>query len=340
MKKPFVFILMITLLGLLSFRSHLNEDQYYDCYSSAINSFKEQQFKLLTTIRSTNLSSDSDHQEIKAQLARTRMKLKEIDFWLRYLEPIVYRKINGPLPVEWETEVFEKWESPYRREGAGLTLAELYLEEAQLDKNELLWLIQASMDIMPTFFADSITPQLKTYDHFFLANRMFLLNLAAIYTTGFECPNTDNVIPEMRHMLTAVRDIYECFNQSFPATPLTKDYLDFYHQTAEFAGKQPSDFEEFDHFTFIKDYVNPLYSMNQEFIQQYSVRSRNFNDFSLNNDCRSIFDKSLARVQNSRGIYSLIEDEKTLNEIKHIGKLLFYDPILSPSYRASRGSAS
>jgi len=37
-----------------------------------------------------------------------RLKLKGIDFWLRYLDPIAYKKINGPLPVEWETEVFEK----------------------------------------------------------------------------------------------------------------------------------------------------------------------------------------------------------------------------------------
>ena len=31
----------------------------------------------------------------------------------------------------------------------------------------------------------------------------------------------------------------------------------------------------------------------------------------------------------AKGIYSLVEDEKTLSEIRRIGKLLFYDPILS-----------
>jgi cytochrome c peroxidase len=47
--------------------------------------------------------------------------MKAIDFWLRYIEPTLYKKINGPLPVEWETEVFEKYEKPYRREGDGFT---------------------------------------------------------------------------------------------------------------------------------------------------------------------------------------------------------------------------
>jgi cytochrome c peroxidase len=69
--------------------------------------------------------------------------------------------------------------------------------------------------------------------------------------------------------------------------------------------------------------------MNQQFIRSYSVLTKNYNDFTLNNDCNSIFDKSLYSPQNSKGIYSLIEDEKLLSEIKQTGRLLFYDPILS-----------
>ena len=36
--------------------------------------------------------------------------------------------------MEWETEVFEKYEAPYKREGAGLTLAEQYLGENKIIK--------------------------------------------------------------------------------------------------------------------------------------------------------------------------------------------------------------
>ena len=41
-------------------------------------------------------------------LGSARMKLKAIDPMLRYLDPISYKLVNGPLLVEWETEVFEK----------------------------------------------------------------------------------------------------------------------------------------------------------------------------------------------------------------------------------------
>ena len=137
---------------------------------------------------------------------------------MRYFEPNAYRRINGPLPVEWENEVFEKFEPPYRREGAGLSLAELSFTQKPLIKDSLIQLIKRSDLAINTFEADSITSQLNTFSHFFLANRLFLLNLAAIYTTGFECPDTNHVIPELHSMLEGTKEIYNGYNQSFPET--------------------------------------------------------------------------------------------------------------------------
>ncbi|MGZ8510357.1 MAG: cytochrome-c peroxidase [Chitinophagaceae bacterium] len=276
-----------------------------------------------------DLTSDKDRGKIKEQITISRASLKAIDFWLRYFEPIAYRKINGPLPVEWENEVFEKFEPPYRREGGGLILTELSLEEDPSNKNALLSLVDTSLVAIKTFEADSITTQLNNYDHFFLANRLYLLNLAALYTTGFECPDTNNIIPELRTMLPAIKNIYANFNINFSSTPLTKEYLDLYGQSIRFVNDQPLQFSLFDHYTFIKDFINPLFRINQQFINSYGVRSINFNDYSLDNAATSIFDKSLYNSQNTKGIFSFVDDEKTLAEIKNVGKLLFYDPILS-----------
>ena len=70
---------------------------------------------------------------------------------------------------------------------AGLTLAELYLEEAgPVSKDSLSQLIQTSLDSLVMYKKDSIMMQFGSPDHFFLANRLYLLNLAAVYTTGFE----------------------------------------------------------------------------------------------------------------------------------------------------------
>lgn len=337
MKTFLIILILAATTASLSF-SIQHKNEYFSLYNNHLSEFKNAQYDLRSVINAVDLSNKNDIEKIRDQIKKNRLKLKTIDFWLRYLEPIVYRKINGPLPVEWETEVFEKFEPPYRRTGAGLTLAELYLDETTIEKDALLRLVDTSINAIATFEADSITSQLNSYHHFFLANRLFLLNLGAIYTTGFECPDTNNIIPELRAMLPAVKKIYQDFDASFSSTPLSKEYLDLYNKTIDFVNNEPDQFSLFDHYSFIQKYINPLFRANQQFINSYEVTTINFNDYALSNEANSVFDKRLFNSQNTKGIFSLVDDETILNEIKQTGKLLFYDPILSGNNKRSCAS--
>lgn len=337
MKTFLVIFSLIAAVCCFSF-SLREPKEYKALYQQSLGDFKQQETILLTTIKTANLNDAAGKEKILQQIKICRIKLKATDFWLRYFEPVAYRKLNGPLPVEWETEVFEKFEPPYKREGAGLSIAEAYLEETDISKDSLSALIQTSLDSLQTFEADSITSQLNSHDHFFLANRLFLLNLSAIYTTGFECPDTSLVIPELASMLSAVKNIYTKFNASFPPYSLPDAYMNRYEQAIAFVNNQPQNFSLFDHFSFLKDYINPLFKLNQQFIHNYQVKTTNYNDYALNNECLSIFDKSLFLSQNTKGIFSLVEDKEILSEVKRIGKLLFYDPILSGNNNRSCAS--
>jgi cytochrome c peroxidase len=337
MKALYVILSFIITVVFFSFIER-RDDAYHQFYFGGLHEFISKETALKQTIAAANLSSKKDILIITSGIQEARLKLKNMDFWLRYFEPNAYRKINGPLPVEWENEVFEKYEKPYRREGAGLSLAEIYLSKPPVNKDSLLSLINASLESIKTFEADSITGQLNHYSHFFLANRLFLLNLASIYTTGFECPDTGRIIPELKSMLGGTKEIYDHYNRSFPEFPLSGEYLDLYQKTLAYVNHQPLQFSRFDQFGFLKDYVNPLFALNQQFINSYNVTSLNFNDYTLNNNALSIFDKSLYSSQNTKGIYAMVEDEKTLREIRYIGKLLFYDPILSGNNRRSCAS--
>jgi cytochrome c peroxidase len=106
----------------------------------------------------------------------------------------------------------------------------------------------------------------------------------------------------------------------------------------DFIAQQPSDFVQFDHFTFIKNYVNPLFKINQQLIRNYSIQSNSYNDFSLNNSAESIFDKNLYLAQDIRSIYRPVMDSISLDEIRELGKLLFYDPLLSGNNKRSCAS--
>ncbi|MES2779634.1 MAG: cytochrome c peroxidase [Bacteroidota bacterium] len=335
---PSLFFVICLITILFSFSKNEHESAYTQHFKNSILSLSQQEDKLIELIQQSDLSSETDKQRIQQQLQITRNIFKPADFWLRYLNPLSHKKINGPLPVEWETEVFEKFEKPYKREGAGFTLAFQYLEETNPDKAVLLHLVKQAKTATDGYLVDSITQELTDFHHFYFCNRLFLLNLAAIYTTGFDCPDTENLIPELRLMLTEMQITYQLFNQSFPETPLSPTYLELYEQTLQFVNHQPTSYETFDHFTFIRDFINPLYTLNHQHILQYKASSKNLLDYSLNKQASSIFSKSLYNGQNPKGIFLRLQDSTSLAKLEKVGKLLFYDPILSQNNQRSCAS--
>ncbi|PWK21905.1 cytochrome c peroxidase [Arcicella aurantiaca] len=303
-----------------------------------ISKFEASLNTLSTTITNSDLKNPKHRQEIIARIHQSRLLLKSFDFILRYLEPTQYKKINGPLPIEWETEVFEKFEKPYKREGFGLTIAEISINEEETNKDSLLHLIHQAKIGISYFRSDSLQAKLKTSNTYLLANRLFLLNLSAIYTTGFECPDSQQILPELSQMLKSQRDFYTIYNKQFPNNRFPDNYLNLFEQTILFIEKSKDDYSSFSHFRFIRDYVNPLFSLNQRLLNTYHIRSESFNDYSLNKNSKSIFDKTLYFGQNTKGVYGFIEDKYQLEEIKQVGKMLFYDPILSGNNKRSCAS--
>ncbi|MDZ4667242.1 MAG: hypothetical protein SGJ00_05095 [bacterium] len=115
MIKKFIFFSLgfVSLLVCFSFDRVEPIDTYKSYYFNKLDTFESKQVQL---IEKTNLKDSQQVELIKSKLLDVRNNLKGLDFWLRYIEPLSYKKINGPLPVEWETEVFEKFEKPYKRE--------------------------------------------------------------------------------------------------------------------------------------------------------------------------------------------------------------------------------
>ena len=156
MKACIVILLIVFSVISLAFIQN-KVTAYQSLYTEGIEEFKLSEASLLRSIEHSRLDNSQGIDTLKFAIAEARLKLKDIDFWLRYYEPNAYRKINGPLPVEWENEVFEKFEAPYRREGAGLSLAEISLSQKSRVKDSLIALIRRSQEAIKTFEADSIT---------------------------------------------------------------------------------------------------------------------------------------------------------------------------------------
>ncbi len=340
MKKPIIYFSSVCIVFALvcSFREADQTNTYEEHYRKEITSFLATQQQLIHTLVNASTGGGNFKDQIKPELLRIRKELKGLDFWLRYLEPTTYKKINGPLAVEWETEAFEKFEKPYRRVGAGYTLAWQYLDEENVNKDSLLHLLESSLNAFHIYLHDSIISRLQDPAHFYFCNRLFLLNLAAIYTTGFDCPDQNSILPELHFMLESTSKIYISFNNAFSELTLSADYLALYKSLIRFVEQSTNDYKSFDHFTFLRDFVNPLYALNQELIRQNKLSSRSLVDYSLNKKNSSLFDKSLYTAQNPKGRFRRVYDAKALGEIEELGKLLFYDPILSANNKRSCAS--
>src|ERR1043165_2745206 len=102
-------------------------------------------------------------------------------------------------------------------------------------------------------------------------------------------------------MLTNVQSIYEVYNSSHLSSALPEEYLTLYIGMQRFIEEQKEDYAYFDHFTFIRDYVNPLFSINQTCIRKFKVNSTSFQDYTLTKTSVSIFSKNLYDAQSTKG---------------------------------------
>jgi cytochrome c peroxidase len=335
------FLMLISLISILfSFAfskadweiTLIKDNTYITLYKDQLENFRASLTDLSTSLN----APDSATIEL---LHSARFQMKQVDFLLRYLDPTLYKKVNGPLPVEWETEVFEKFEKPYKRVGGGLTLAEGCLDEiSDNSRIEAKLLVQDVLNSLDSYRSDSLLNLLSRPEHLFFANRLYLLNLATIYTTGFECPDTNQIVPELKSMLRGVNDYYLKHNSMHQRYLVSSPYLELYQKMIKFVDNQPNFYSSFNHYTFIQDYVNPLFQLNQEFIVNYQLRSSSFVDYSLNKTAKSIFSKQLYNGQYTKGIYAQIVDPLILKDLEDFGKSLFFDPILSGNNERSCAS--
>ena len=220
-----VAVLIIMAISLAGFNQpkDLSAPSYKQLYQDRLGQLQSSILKSLEIIKKSDPRNPEKNQQILKSIHSSRLQLKSCDFWLRYLDPIAYRKINGPLPVEWENEVFEKFEAPYKREGAGLILAENKLGEESLQKTDLIALLDSALASIPSFLTDSMIAEVNNPANFYFANRLFLLNLTAIYTTGFECPDSAQIIVELKHLLNETAKIYNKFYHDLPILTAATD---------------------------------------------------------------------------------------------------------------------
>jgi len=265
--------------------------------------------------------------KMKIEFRNARKYYKEIEFMSEYYNPYLCKKMNGPLIPEVEEDDPSK--NIHEPEGFQVLEELLYeggeqtkmLAECTLLKGYTGRLRTMSMSLKP------MPAQMME------AARLELIRVITLGVTGFDSPYRLAVTEESEWAITGtLTGLKVYFGKEFFETPEGKSAELNYKKTLTFLRKNKN-FETFDRMGFIRGCINPLSTdikKLQEKLENPFLPYVTAFDFKKDN----IFSKDAFSVS-----YFSIEVKDTLNPLKaELGKLLFYDPVLSENGKRSCAS--
>ena len=190
---------------------------------------------------------------LPASKTGSRKAFKKAEPYASYLKPEVGHRANGPaLPIL--TEDTQKILAPIGFQKIeesiydGIESKEAYERELELTKGLLIVL----RDYIPQ---RPITPQ-----RFFIATHQQLMRILSLGISGFDTPVSELGLGETITSLFSLLDVYDMSIKKLitVANPqLDKEFGQHIKLAVDFIGEQPN-FETFNRFVFIKDYLNPI----------------------------------------------------------------------------------
>ena len=173
---------------------------------------------------------------------------------------------------------------------------------------------------------------------FFEATRLAIIRITTLGITGFDTPGTITGIEDAKQVLITLQQGFDHYRPELKSIGHTKQYTTL-HKLFNKGIKQTknADFNTFDRLRFIKQVTNPLYKKIKEIhlaldyetigeVTQY-LPAVNYNA-----------DNMFAADFLDPFYYVSLEDNEKTKQMAAIGKLLFYDPILSHNNKMSCAS--
>lgn len=267
-------------------------------------------------------------EQLQSVHLNTRLSFKKIEFLLEYLDhPSVKKHLNGaPLP-----SVEPKVPEVNILDPLGLqVLDELVFGEAPLETKEEIIALTASLVKGYNGIYNYQFNLPINHRHIFESIRLELVRMMALGVTGFDTPGSANALPEA---VEAMKGIHKAFGayQDLVAkadAKLAKRIETNFSAGVQYLASNP-DFDRFDRLHFLKEIVNPLFKdvllahkkTGIERINEVNPMPQPFNYESENIFADDFLNPSFYAGFN-------MEEAQDFKRVE-LGKLLFFDPILS-----------
>lgn len=270
----------------------------------------------------------SSIEKIKTQYLEVRKSFKTVEFLLDYLDPqSVKYLINGaPLPkLEPSTTVVKVIEP------TGMQVVDELVFSGEATAVELK---KEVGDLLNNFrqvnkFQQAVT---ITERQLFEAARFQLTRVATMGITGFDTPGSHNALTDAKNALLPLLKLARLYSATN-----TKDELQKKLEGAITYLETNTDFDSFNRFEFIKEYINPAFKLFNDRQVQLGIETiYEVNSFSqpVNYNANTIFSPDFLNPS----YFSNTADKKINPDKAHLGKLLFFDPILSGNNKRSCAS--
>ena len=341
-KKLKIFSVGSLILGmgmLLSFSGR----ETYSATAQKINSEYISGFKsFIQEVRSLKeiAARDKDSlklEDLQSQLLTTRERYKEIEYLFAYSAgDFVAMNVNGaPLPK------IDKQEDAMIRvlEPQGLQiLDELIFGQDPLEE---LGTIYDKIHILGVKLSRILPLQRRlplTDRQIFEAYRQEIIRIFTLGVSGFDTPLSGNSMPEalaaLRSLELSAQHYYPFLEEKAPT--VGQELKTTLTGAISFIEENPG-FDTFDRMAFLKDYINPLYksfldaqmALNIETIYEITSLPQAINYYTEN-----LFDQDFINAN----YFLKYESGEDVAERIELGKMLFFDPVLSSNNERSCAS--
>ncbi|QLG47100.1 cytochrome-c peroxidase [Costertonia aggregata] len=257
--------------------------------------------------------------ETQKVFAKARVSFKKAEPYGSYLNPGVGHRANGPaLPIV--TDDSQKILLPF-----GLQKIEESIYEGTEDENryreEISLTIALLKNLQRNIRERELTPQ-----RFFIATHQQLMRIISLSISGFDTPVSYLGLDETIVSLNGLREVYEKSIQELVQvknTSLDTTFINAVTQATDFVALNKN-FETFDRYTFIRDYMNPITRKWVDIRKTLAIWEP-VNNQAFNFDAPTFFEEDSFNPD----FFAPITNRKPTAEQITLGKKLFFDPKLS-----------